>query len=190
MRRQTPEHRAAISRAVARSTGRPCSARDAAMETLATGRIVRTAEIAEAAGCGIGRAARVLRELEAAGLARRAGHGYWKAPPQTPKGTLMVRPARKLPAEVFHPSEFIEDELAARGWTLDVLAERMASGGLDGPEVNLLSLRIYRDVGPKEPKIRLGGRTAAALGRALGVEAAFLLELEARWLAAQDRKEG
>ena len=56
----------------------------------------------------------------------------------------------RTPAEVFHPSVFIEDELKARGWTRDMLAMRM------GPEfgIHRLSLDFYLDCCPTEPDMR------------------------------------
>ena len=34
---------------------------------------------------------------------------------------------KRIPAEAFHPSVFIREEMAARGWTVDDLAIRMAT---------------------------------------------------------------
>ncbi|MHC5536846.1 hypothetical protein ACYOEI_01070 [Singulisphaera rosea] len=84
----------------------------------------------------------------------------------------------RSPAEVFHPSVFIKDELEARGWTLDMLAMRM------GPEfgINRLSLDLYIEVGPTEPGMRIGDLSAEALGRAFDVSPEFFLNLEAAWL--------
>lgn len=82
-----------------------------------------------------------------------------------------------VPAEVFHPSIFIKDELAERGWNLDMLAMRM------GPEfgVNRLSLDLYLDVGPTEPNLLLGEITSKALGHAFGVSPDFFLNLHKSW---------
>lgn len=84
-----------------------------------------------------------------------------------------------MPAEVFHPSTFIEEEMAARGWTRDDLASRM------GPEfdVNRLAMDLYLDIGPANPGIRIGD--GEDLSRAFGVPASFFLELERRWLERQ-----
>lgn len=96
----------------------------------------------------------------------------------------MVRPATPTPAEVFHPSVYIEDEMAARGWDRDTLAYRMSSCSED-LAVNRLALDLYLDVGPREPGLRIGD--AADLERAFGIDAAFFLELERRWLEGQGR---
>lgn len=83
------------------------------------------------------------------------------------------------PAEAFHPSEFIAEELEARGWSQHDLAARMAGD----PAVNFLTLDTYRLVGPTDPRMRLGKRTAIALGEAFGVSADLFLNLEAAWRA-------
>lgn len=82
----------------------------------------------------------------------------------------------RTPAEVFHPSEFIQDELDARGWTLWDLAFRM---GPDAP-LEKLGLDFYFLC---DPGIRLGDDGAAALGRAFGVSPEYFLNLERMWLA-------
>ena len=85
-----------------------------------------------------------------------------------------------MPAEVFHPSEFILEEMAARGWELDDLAARM--GG--DPGRNELVAGLYLTC--RLPGLRIGDKTAAAFGRAFGVEPQLFLNLEAAWLAAQE----
>jgi len=32
--------------------------------------------------------------------------------------------AKRLPAEAFHPGEYVADEIAARGWSLETLCEK------------------------------------------------------------------
>lgn len=91
----------------------------------------------------------------------------------------MTDPETAAPAEAFHPSEFIAEELEARGWSQDYLAVRM--GG--DPAINLLTLDMYRIVGPKDPRMRLGEATAAALGQAFGVSPQLFLNLEDAWRA-------
>ncbi|WP_424138645.1 hypothetical protein [Roseomonas chloroacetimidivorans] len=80
--------------------------------------------------------------------------------------------------EVFHPSEFIQEELEARGWSRDDLAQRM--GG--DVAVNRLALDIYFEVGPDEPLLLLGG-SAEGMSRAFGVSVDLLLNLERAWRA-------
>lgn len=79
--------------------------------------------------------------------------------------------------DIPHPSFFIQEELDARGWTLDILAMRM------GPEFgfNRLSLDMYFDVGPTEPNLLLGDVTSKQLGRAFNVSSEFFLKLHQRW---------
>jgi len=87
----------------------------------------------------------------------------------------------RIPAECFHPSEYIQDELDARGWTLDDLATRM--GG--DRALNRLSLSLYFTVGPGEPDLLLGD--CIDLQRAFGVSAQFFRNLEKSW---RDWKKG
>lgn len=84
-----------------------------------------------------------------------------------------------VPAEVFHPSELIQDELAARCWDKFDLAARM--GG--DPHHNVLMLDIYFIVGPTRRNCRIGDVMAHQLGVALDVSHQFFLNLEAAWLA-------
>ena len=87
----------------------------------------------------------------------------------------------RKPAEVSHPSEFIKDELAARGWSLDDLAVRM--GGDFG--FNRLILDLYMFVGPNEPGVRMGIDGAAQLALAFDVTSSYFLNLEEMWLKEQ-----
>ena len=82
----------------------------------------------------------------------------------------------RIPAEVFHPAVFMQEEMDARGWSRLDLAKRM-SGDL---VVNLCSIDLYFDVGPSEPGIRLGD--GEDFGRAFGVPAEYFRNLEAAWL--------
>jgi HTH-type transcriptional regulator/antitoxin HigA len=84
----------------------------------------------------------------------------------------------------FHPSEFIQDELDARGWTLADLAARMGS---ESYALNRLSLDMYFAVGPTEPNCRIGEETAERMGRAFDVSPQFFLNLEAAWLREVER---
>lgn len=85
---------------------------------------------------------------------------------------------------VLHPSKFIKEEMAARRWTMDMLARRM---GHDFG-VNRLSLDLYFEVGPTDRNLRLGDGAALALASAFGVSPTFFLNLERFWLMAQDDK--
>lgn len=81
-----------------------------------------------------------------------------------------------------HPSEFIKDEMEARGWTLKDVAARMGVVPLHDYGLHYLALEMYFAV--HEPNLRIGQDTADALGRAFGVNPQFFLNLEAAWLAS------
>lgn len=83
-----------------------------------------------------------------------------------------------VPAEVFHPSVFILEEMDERGWDRDMVAMRMS------PEFgkNRLTLDLYLDLGPEKTNMRLGEKTTTALARAFGTSAEFWTNLEAAWL--------
>ncbi len=79
-----------------------------------------------------------------------------------------------------HPSEFIDDELKARGWTLEQLAEKMGGDA----DINCLSLYLYR---LKDPGILLGEESAAGLSRAFGTSDEVWLNLHDAWLREAKR---
>lgn len=78
-----------------------------------------------------------------------------------------------------HPTEFIQDELDARGWSRRDLANRM---GMENCVRNLLVLDMYFEVGPTHTNCRIGQDTADRLSSAFGISAEFFLNLEASWL--------
>lgn len=73
--------------------------------------------------------------------------------------------ADRIPAETFHPGEFIQEELAARGWTQAQLAEIT---GFSPQFINDL-IRGRRDV---------SARFAIILGAAFGTSAEFWMNLQ------------
>ena len=80
--------------------------------------------------------------------------------------------------ERFHPSEFIREEMEARGWDDVDTARRM--GG--DPATSLLELQMYLAVGETgDPRLRLGS-TAQKLSQAFGTSAKFWLNLERAFL--------
>lgn len=87
-----------------------------------------------------------------------------------------------------HPWTFIAEEMLARGWSVEDLAIRMAVPNYDEQVreigVSLLSLDLYRHVGPTRPNCRLGGMVPQ-LARAFDVSPDFFTNLENQWLAAQ-----
>jgi len=78
----------------------------------------------------------------------------------------------RAPAEVFPPGEYIEDELAERGWTHGLLAEKL------GLPVDALRELLS---GRRE----LGAETADGLALAFGTSAQVWLNLEARYRMTQ-----
>jgi HTH-type transcriptional regulator / antitoxin HigA len=91
----------------------------------------------------------------------------------------------RAPAEAFHPSEFIREEMDARGWVVHDLALFM--GG--DYAANYLAMDLYLKIGPEQPGIRLGG-VEVALARAFDVDAAFFSNLEYAWLNHVARTDG
>ncbi len=91
-------------------------------------------------------------------------------------------------AAVPHPSDFIAEEMLARGWCTNELAERMAADQPKPEEEYLIwrmALDLYDCAGPEQINCRIGQRMADALSRAFGVSAAFFLNLEAAWLRSK-----
>lgn len=81
----------------------------------------------------------------------------------------------RVPAEVFHIGEYIMDECAARGWTLDELAFRM--GGRFG--VTRLALDFLIEVPSKHVIL---GDQAAGLARAFGTSERMWQNIHDAWL--------
>lgn len=79
-------------------------------------------------------------------------------------------------AEAFHPSEYIADELKARGWSVRDLAEAMPGD----TEENHCAMTLYLAVGPDNPGLRIGD--ANDLAAAFGTSADLWLNLERTWL--------
>lgn len=79
------------------------------------------------------------------------------------------------PAECWHPSVFIAEEMEARGWDRDDLARLM--GGDFG--ISRLSIDLYFEVGPRERDLLIGD--GQDFGRAFGVSPEFFLNLETAW---------
>jgi hypothetical protein len=85
------------------------------------------------------------------------------------------------PAEVFHPSTYIAEELEARGWTIGDLAKRLP--GDYG--TNHLALEMYLMVGACEGMHM--GDMAPDISKAFGVSPDFFSNLERAWLAGHRR---
>jgi hypothetical protein len=84
--------------------------------------------------------------------------------------------ADRIPAEVFHPSVFIIEEMEARGWDRDELARRMGGEW----KLNRVVLELYFEIGPTEPNLRMGDGEDFA--QAFGVSAELFQNLEKAWL--------
>lgn len=82
-------------------------------------------------------------------------------------------------AEVFHPWEFIAEELEERGWTKDDLAARM--GDTHSFEVHRLALDLYEAVRTHDVVM---GPMAECLARAFGTSAEFWTNLHEQWRAS------
>lgn len=81
----------------------------------------------------------------------------------------------RIPAEVFPPGEFIREEMDARGWSAEDLAERFGGDyAIDLLVVNLC-LHVH------DTSLILGRNTAEKLGRAFGVSPEFFLNLDTMW---------
>lgn len=91
--------------------------------------------------------------------------------------------AERRPAEVFHPSVFIREEMEARGWNIQLLSIAMSEED-DAMEIaiNRMTLDLYFDLDPKITNARLGKETASKLARAFDVSPDYFLNLEAAWL--------
>ena len=81
----------------------------------------------------------------------------------------------RIPAEAFHPSEYILDEIEARGWTKDELISRLEK------ERGFKSAVFDLYLGGS-PGIEIGADGSARLGRVFGVHPDFFLNLERAWL--------
>ena len=83
----------------------------------------------------------------------------------------------------FHLSEFINEELAERGWTLRDLVFRMRryEGEADWA-VEMLAMEMFMTV--HEKSIFLDQKTADGLATAFGVSAQFFLNMHEAWRKA------
>ena len=87
------------------------------------------------------------------------------------------------PAESFHLAEHIQEELEARGWSLDDLAFRMC--GIDPKEwaVTRLAIEMFMEV--REANMGLGDNMAQQLSKAFGPSPEFFLNMHEAWRKAQ-----
>lgn len=84
--------------------------------------------------------------------------------------------------DIPHPSEFLSEELEARGWTLSDLANRM---GMRRCVHHKLVLDMYFLIGPEKTNCRIGAKTAFTIAEALNINPQFLINLENAWLRSK-----
>ncbi len=104
-------------------------------------------------------------------------------PTQTTEGTTVEHSEQMAMTEQSaaapHPSVFIQEEMAARGWDRWELARRMPGDH----QMNRLELDLYFAVGPNKTNLRLG-ETGEDIARAFDVNPEFLHNMETAWLQA------
>lgn len=83
-----------------------------------------------------------------------------------------------------HPSVFIAEELAARGWSVADLLARMNDRDWT---VNAIAFDFYFSIGPDTPELRIGDVMAEQIAQALDVSPGLLLNLERQWLQEMGR---
>lgn len=89
-----------------------------------------------------------------------------------------------MPAQVWHPSTFIQEELDARGWTLRDLVFRMRRYESEKDwAINMLAFEMYMTV--QEKYVMLGQSMANDLGTAFGVDPQMFLNLDELWRREQ-----
>lgn len=98
-----------------------------------------------------------------------------------------------VPAQVFHPAEYIRDELFARGWDLDTLTTKALATTptlatdpewIDAWGRDRLGWELYMAVAGSADGLRLGDEGAAGLARAFGISAEYWLRTEKLWIDA------
>ena len=80
-----------------------------------------------------------------------------------------------------HPSVYIREEMAARGWSTTILALAMPGNS----SANYAAMVVYLTIGPNDPSIRISKETAVALAQAFDVAPELFLNLERAWLAGE-----
>ena len=109
-----------------------------------------------------------------AGAMPRTAESFRDAAMRALEAASTVNPNAPMPA---HVTEFIEEEIKARGWTWRDLAERMG-GDPDHEELAFNFLRI------RDPGVFLGDEGAAAIGRAFGTGPEIWTNLDNTWRTA------
>src|SRR6202046_3232082 len=94
----------------------------------------------------------------------------WKSPTTTEGGSGDM--PNRTPAEVFAPGEFIRDELEARGWTQEDLAQIMGR-----------PLRLVNEL--VNAKKQITPDTARGLGEAFDTDPLFWMNLDSAYRLSQ-----
>lgn len=84
------------------------------------------------------------------------------------------------PAEIFHPSEFIKEEMNARGWSQEYLASLMSGDFQD----NYLALDLYFNV--HNSNLRMGQDIIEDFEKIFGVSKEYFQNLEEMWIKYND----
>ena len=88
------------------------------------------------------------------------------------------------PAEVFHVSEFINEELTERGWSLRDLVFRMRRYESEADwAVEMLAMEMFMVVHDKD--VLLDQKTADGLGLAFDVSPQLFINMHEAWRKAQ-----
>ena len=88
-------------------------------------------------------------------------------------------------AEVWHPSVFIKEEMAERGWTLlDTVLRMKRYDSAKELGTALLSWEMYLEIGPQNRNMELGDEMAQELAAAFDVNPQTFLNLHESWKVA------
>ena len=90
----------------------------------------------------------------------------------------------RKPAEVFHVSEFIREEMEARGWDRDRLASEMTPGA-SRREWGITRLTLDFLFESRGKKMFIGKKTANQLALAFGTSPELWANLDDAWRKAQ-----
>lgn len=88
-----------------------------------------------------------------------------------------------VPAEVFHLTEFLADEMEARYWTRSMLAMLLlVERNQDSMSKIMLELALWFEVGPERKDILFTEKFAEELGHIFGVDPQTFRNLHASWM--------
>ena len=87
--------------------------------------------------------------------------------------------------DAFHPSEFILEEMGARGWTVQDLC---IHGDCD-TAADRMAWELYLTVGEDFPEMFIGPTGCAQLSRAFGTSVKMWANLNTAWLQRERRGE-